>query len=96
MITSINWEQAEVEMNREHYSHSTIYFLETENKDAFIKTDISEKRDERKVDDHKSALKPMRENTAQFQGRLCALRVERAYPGSIWKTNSSCFWKNIL
>lgn len=54
MITSINWEQVELEVHREQHNHSTIYFSEQENKDAFIKTGISEERDERKVDDHKT------------------------------------------
>lgn len=49
VITSINWEQAEVEVNREHHNMPQFISRKQEIKMLFIKTEISEERDERNI-----------------------------------------------
>lgn len=47
MITSINWEQAEVEVNREHHNHSTILRKQEKtlsSKQSFQWSEMKEKR----------------------------------------------------
>lgn len=55
MIPSINCKWAEVEVKRNTMTIQLFISRKQENKSAFIKTEISEDRDERKADDHKGA-----------------------------------------
>lgn len=82
MMPSINCKWAEVEVKRNIITIQLFISRKQENKSAFIKTEISEDRDERKADDRNSAWDPQGENAAQFQGRLWALGVEGACPVS--------------